>query len=60
MEEINVRLFKLGDEKQILKLIHSARRQTNIRDYNKSLIEVLCTEINEELIIERAKNFICM
>lgn len=57
MEEVKVRLFKLGDEKQIVELIRSARRQTNIRDYDKELIEVLCQEINEEVIIERSKKF---
>lgn len=57
MKNITVRLFKLGDEKQIVELIRSARRKTNIKDYDKELIEELCQEVNEELIIKRAEKF---
>ena len=57
MENMTVRLFKLGDEKQIVELIRSARRKTNIKDYDKELIEELCQEVNEELIIKRAEKF---
>ena len=52
-----VRSFKLGDEKQIVELIRSARRKTNIKDYDEELIEELCQEVNEELIIKRADKF---
>lgn len=57
MENMTVRLFKLGDEKQIVGLIRSARRKTNIKDYSEELIEVLCQEVNEELVIKRAEKF---
>ena len=53
MEKITIRRFKLGDEKEIVSLIRSARRKTNIRDYSKELIEELCQEINEDIMIER-------
>lgn len=53
MENFIIRRFKLGDEKEIVALIRSARRKTNIRDYSKELIEELCQEINEDIMIER-------
>ena len=53
MERISVRRFKIGDEKEIVNLIRSARRKANIRDYSDELIEELCNEINEDIIIER-------
>jgi len=53
MERISVRRFKIGDEKEIVNMIRSARRKTNIRDYSDELIEELCNEINEAIIIER-------
>ena len=53
MERISVRRFKIGDEKEIVNLIRSARRKANIRDYSDGLIEELCNEINEDIIIER-------
>ena len=52
-----VRRFKLGDEKQIVALIHEARRKINIRDYDKELIEELCNKINKDIIIERANKY---
>ena len=57
MKNMIVRSFKLGDEKQIVELIRSARRKTNIKDYDEELIEELCQEVNEELIIKRAEKF---
>lgn len=57
MSKIIVRRFKLGDEKQIVELIRDARRKINIRDYDRELIEELCNEINEDLIIERASKY---
>ena len=35
MKNMIVRSFKLGDEKQIVELIRSARRKTNIKDYDE-------------------------
>lgn len=57
MERISVRRFKFGDEKEIVDLIRSARRKINIKDYSKELIEELCNEINEKIIIERSNKF---
>ena len=53
VEDVKVRKFKKDDEKQIVSLIRRARRKANIRDYSKELIEELCNEINEDIIIER-------
>ena len=54
---MEVRRFKLGDEKEIVNLIYRASLEVNIRDYSKESMEALCKKIDEEMIRKRSEAF---
>lgn len=53
----SVRKFKIGDEKEICKVIKKDILQENIKEYKKEEIEHLIKQQNEELILKRSKQF---
>lgn len=52
-----VRRFRLGDEIQIVRLIHRVSLEVNIKDYSKESMEKLCERVNQEFIKKRSELF---
>ena len=57
MNEIKVRRFIDGDEKEICQVIKKDLLTENIKDYSKEAIDKLINELNEDLIKKRANVF---
>lgn len=55
MRDITIRRFETGDAEETARMIHSALRETNIRDYSPEYIEEQVRAMGPETMISRAR-----